>query len=537
MATADETGERRGAKTFVNRTPARDVRAGIWGVDRDCDRNTTEPACPARSQEGRLPVRDLDMSRIGDEAASDRYTVTALTTKNRTYGENRDVQVLVLTILDDIIRTRKKLHAVTLLSSDQFDYICAKFAERVAERGLDRLFWDDDLRASDPGTRSRLYIRHAVLLSLYRKKDAGSEAALGTFFGIDQGTASRYLKVVNEVLAEILPTARNYAAMIRKIYKSRDDAGADASGHGGTTTPTGHNQPDVPADAGDNAQGVREIPSNIIQGANAGQRTPDPERPGPLSTSGPPAPVAATDDPPAPTIIGAPSSGDAIPGILAGPALEAAADGQLSTRVATITDGTHTPAERTNDSDWNRATYSGKNKAHTYNTNITTAPDGTIIGISETVPGSTNDLTLLRESPPDFGEISEAAADPETPEEDRPINIYDRGYQGIQKDTPGAETWIGKKRNAGSDPETGGLTQEDLDHNTEVTRVRIVVEHAIGRIKQYRVMTRPYHGTPDEFNDELNIVTGLVNLKHGWDRIIKSEDPALMARLGAWRTR
>ena len=48
-------------------------------------------------------------------------------------------------------------------------------------------------------------------------------------------------------------------------------------------------------------------------------------------------------------------------------------------------------------------------------------------------------------------------------------------------------------------------------------------------------MTRPYHGTPDQFNDELNVVTGIVNLKHGWDRIIKSEDPDLVARLGAWR--
>ena len=30
---------------------------------------------------------------------------------------------------------------------------------------------------------------------------------------------------------------------------------------------------------------------------------------------------------------------------------------------------------------------------------------------------------------------------------------------------------------------------------------------------------------------------GIVNLKHGRDRIIKSEDPDLVARLGAWRTR
>ena len=379
----------------------------------------------------------------------------------------------------------------------QLDYICVKFAERVAERDLDRLFWDDDLRSSDPGTRSRLYIRHALLMYLYHMKEANTEASLGTFFGIDQGTASRYLGVASGVLAEILPTARNYTAMIKKIYERRDDAGA-----------------------------------------NADPRTPGPERPGPLSVSGPPPPIAATEEPPAPTVIGAPTGGKGKPGKLAGPVREMAASGQLSARVATITDGTHTPTERYSDPDWNKTTtYSGKKKMHTLNTNITISPDGTVINISKTVPGSTNDLTLLRESPPDFGALSKAAADPEMPEEKRPVNIYDRGYQGIQKDNPGAETWLGIKRNAGSDPDTGRLTQRDLDHNAEVTRARIAVEHAIGRIKQYRITTRPYHGTPDQFNDELNVVTGIVNLQHGRDRIIKSEDPDLAARLGAWRTR
>ncbi len=329
----------------------------------------------------------------------------------------------------------------------------------MAERDLDRLFWDDDLRSSDPGTRSKLYIRHALPMYLYHKKEANTEASLGTFFGIDQGTASRYLRVASGVLAEILPTARNYTAMIKKIYEWRDGADTD-------------------------------------DGANAGPRTPGPERPGPLSVSGPPPPVAATEEPPAPAVIGAPTGGKGKPGKLAGPVLEMPTSGQLSTRVATITDGTHTPTERYSNPDWNKATFSGKKKMHTLNTNITISPDGTIINISKTVPGSTNDLTLLRESPPDFGALSKAAADPETPEEKRPVNIYDRGYQGIRKDTPGAETWIGTKRNAGSDPDTGGLTQRDLDHNAEVTRARITVEHAIGRIKQYRITTRPTTAPP-----------------------------------------
>ena len=93
--------------------------------------------------------------------------------------------------------------------------------------------------------------------------------------------------------------------------------------------------------------------------------------------------------------------------------------------------------------------------------------------------GSTNDLTL-RESPADFGYLSNAVADLNTPEAERPINIYDRGYQGIQKDIPRAETWMETKSNAGSDPETSKLTQREHDHDTEATHSKIVVEHAIG---------------------------------------------------------
>ena len=148
--------------------------------------------------------------------------------------------MLVLANLDGIIRDPKRLRAVTMLDPEQFDYLCVRFAQRVAERGLYRLFWDDDTRASDPGTRSRLYAHHALLLSLFHKKEANTEATLGVFFGIDQGTASRYLKVVNGVLAEILPTARNLTEIIRGIYAR--DGGAE----GGAAKP-GAEPPPKPA--------------------------------------------------------------------------------------------------------------------------------------------------------------------------------------------------------------------------------------------------------------------------------------------------
>ena len=156
-----------------------------------------------------------------------------------------------------------------------------------------------------------------------------------------------------------------------------------------------------------------------------------------------------------------------------------------------------------------------------------------------------------RTSDPERSEpLSEAAADPETLGEDRPINICDLDCRGIRKEAPGAGTWIGMKRNAGSDPDTGRLTRRDPGHNAGVARARITIRHAICRIKQYRITTtRPYRGTPDQFNDEPNAVTGMVNLKawSGQDPQVRGprpggrtgrlEDPPTPGRPGAAHAR
>ena len=233
------------------------------------------------------------------------------------------------------------------------------------------------------------------------------------------------------------------------------------------------------------------------------------------------------------------SEAGATPGVHPGPDLHGSAETSDS-RIFILLDGTHSRIMRSGDPDWRKYTYSGKKKAFTYNTNIITAPNRMILWIGKSVPGSTHDLTLLREDMPDFGFLTKAmmaaTAPGCLPGESRTVIVVDKGYQGIQVLYPGAEIWMPTKSNRGSDPETGGLTQQDRDRNAEINRVRIAVEHAIGRIKQYGVMTQPYHGTPEQFNDELNVVTGLVNFHLVWDDV-RTRDAALIDRLTAWRRR
>ena len=66
------------------------------------------------------------------------------------------------------------------------------------------------------------------------------------------------------------------------------------------------------------------------------------------------------------------------------------------------------------------------------------------------------------------------------------------------------------------------LTAEQKAHNHLVNSTRVLVEHSIGRIKRYARLTDPYDGTIGQFNQEFNVITGLVNLHLLWDRIDKS---------------
>ena len=122
----------------------------------------------------------------------------------------------------------------------------------------------------------------------------------------------------------------------------------------------------------------------------------------------------------------------------------------------------------------------------------------------------------------------------DTPEPDRPALYVDKGYWGISGYYPGATIRQPARRRPNSDRQTGDWPQNDLALNKEINGTRIVVEHAIGMIKRYRITTRSFWGTPKELNDEINIISGLVNLNLDWDRI-KKENGSLVRKLARKR--
>ena len=122
-------------------------------------------------------------------------------------GAGRDLHRIE--VFDGIISDESSLHSATLQNIEEFQYILRHVEAYVTASGETPLFCDDESRASDPGNRCKLRLRHALLMALVRKKDNPTQGTLQAIFGVDQTSVCRYLKVMDKILAAVLPTAKN----------------------------------------------------------------------------------------------------------------------------------------------------------------------------------------------------------------------------------------------------------------------------------------------------------------------------------------
>jgi len=138
--------------------------------------------------------------------------------------------------------------------------------------------------------------------------------------------------------------------------------------------------------------------------------------------------------------------------------------------------------------------YSGKKKCHTLKTEIRVTKKGRIVHVSETVPGTIHDFTLLEdgeEIPPEINAIA------------------DSGYQGILNIHEKSE--IPKKKPKGRE-----LTEMEKESNKILSKVRVIVENILGDIKIFRIMSDRYRNKMIRFNLKFRIIAGIVNMKNGF---------------------
>ena len=150
---------------------------------------------------------------------------------------------------------------------------------------------------------------------------------------------------------------------------------------------------------------------------------------------------------------------------------------------------THRPKRR------QRAYYSGKKKAHTLKSQVgVDEATGRIVDVSDSVPGPWADIKLLKSSrllkrlPPGVGGIGDLA------------------YVGIAELHPTGLGAAPRRKPRGKD-----RPPEDRAYNRAFSRRRIVVEHAIGRLRCFRAVAHTNRHRRPGHAARVRAIAGLVN--------------------------
>ena len=159
---------------------------------------------------------------------------------------------------------------------------------------------------------------------------------------------------------------------------------------------------------------------------------------------------------------------------------------------ALIIDCTEQPIERP--SRKQRCWYSGKKKRHTIKTEIIITESGRIVSVSKPAPGRVHDLEIRRRGPP-----LPASS-----------HVYaDSGYQGLQNDHAGIDIPYKKTK-------ANPLTKDERVYNHALSRLRVRVEHSIGRLKSFRILSERYRYPKSRYAVKISTVAGIINFAAGY---------------------
>ncbi len=140
--------------------------------------------------------------------------------------------------------------------------------------------------------------------------------------------------------------------------------------------------------------------------------------------------------------------------------------------------------------------YSGKKKKHTVKTQLMVNRDGLILHKAKHERGRKHDYEIFKRQ----------GNNPWVPKGVE--KIMDSGFQGVKKDFPDMNARIPKKKRRGKP-----RTKAEKKFNKKLSRERIVVEHAIGKVKKFGIMGGIFRNRLDRYDSASSIVYGLVNFR------------------------
>jgi hypothetical protein len=138
--------------------------------------------------------------------------------------------------------------------------------------------------------------------------------------------------------------------------------------------------------------------------------------------------------------------------------------------------------------------YSGKKKKHTVKTQYMVNSEGLILHKTGHKSGRKHDYDVYKNNHP----ITPVQVE----------NVFDLGYMGVQNDFPTVKSVLPfrKKKNS-------ILSNEERTCNRKHSQLRIIVEHAICRIKKFGIMGTKFRNKLGRYDRTSDIVSGLVNFR------------------------
>lgn len=138
--------------------------------------------------------------------------------------------------------------------------------------------------------------------------------------------------------------------------------------------------------------------------------------------------------------------------------------------------------------------YSGKKKKHTVKTQYMVNSEGAVLHKTGHDRGRMHDYEIFKNK------------HPTTPLQVE--NILDLGYLGVKNDFPTVKYVLPFRKKRKSE-----LSDEEKKYNRKHSKLRVIVEHTISRIKKFGIMGTKFRNRLVRYDHASDIVSGLVNFR------------------------
>ncbi len=173
-----------------------------------------------------------------------------------------------------------------------------------------------------------------------------------------------------------------------------------------------------------------------------------------------------------------------------------------------IIDGVEQPKRKPKAPRKRKSDYSGKKKRHTRKQLVIGTPSGIIVDQSPSVGGRAHDFKVFKDD--------HAARSLCEEFKDYRVTIYgDSGFDGMSAMGLPVTVRLNEKARRNHP-----LTREQKKLNRLRSSTRIEIEHTFSRRKKYRIAAETYRNLDEDYDQTMNIVGGLVNLRV-YDRIFQ----------------